>query len=218
MTARQPATSRRAYVRFTIAFCLLTAAFAVTRDGRFRLEEQLARPLTSIPAGIDGWQMTGEEALSSDILEKLRPTSYLLRSYSRDGSQLGLFVVFYAAQHNGDSMHSPKHCLPGAGWEISRKDLLTLPGDQGKFVVNNFAIANAGQRLNVLYWYQFRHRITANEYAGKLLLIRDALFEGRTGGAMVRITVPDQPGALDKAAVFGSQVLHEVDRCLGGGL
>ena len=42
---------------------------------------------------------------------------YLMRAYLRDSSYFSLYVGYYEAQNQGKSIHSPKNCLPGAGWE-----------------------------------------------------------------------------------------------------
>ena len=55
----------------------------------------------------------------------------------------------------------------------------------------------------------------ARETAGKILLIRDAVLEGRTGGSIVRITLPDTPGALEDGVAFASGVIPQVQQCLG---
>ena len=45
-------------------------------------------------------------------------------------------------------------------------------------------------RQVVLYWYQGRGRVIANEYANKLWLMVDAARLHRTNGSLVRIVVP----------------------------
>ena len=45
-------------------------------------------------------------------------------------------------------------------------------------------------RQVVLYWYQGRGRVVANEYANKLWLMIDAARLHRTNGSLVRIVVP----------------------------
>ena len=42
----------------------------------------------------------------------------------------------------------------------------------------------------VLYWYQGRGRISANEYLVKWELLRDATLKQRTDEALVRVIVP----------------------------
>ena len=113
-------------------------------------------------------------------------------------------------------MHSPKHCLPGAGWEIWDYGSAQIPVDGSSVTVNSYSIANAGQRMVVLYWYQSKGRIIASEYTGKLLLASDALLQNSTAASIVRIIVPDQPGALEAARAMASELIPQIRRCFGG--
>jgi hypothetical protein len=67
----------------------------------------------------------------------------------------------------------------------------------------------------MMYWYQSRQRVIANEYSAKLLLVRDAFFDGRTAGSIVRITIDDTPEAIAGAREFAALVLPHVQRCIG---
>ena len=67
----------------------------------------------------------------------------------------------------------------------------------------------------VVLYTQSRERIIASEYLGKLLLMRDALWAGRTDGAIVRVIVPDRPGAVREGVAFVSELIPEVERCFG---
>jgi hypothetical protein len=65
----------------------------------------------------------------------------------------------------------------------------------------------------VFYWYQSGSSVIASEYQGKVLLVRDALFTGRTSGALVRFAIPDEPGAEQDGALFAAALMGEVARC-----
>jgi EpsI family protein len=112
-------------------------------------------------------------------------------------------------------MHSPKHCLPGSGWEIWDYGSTEIATGGSDFKVNKYSIENSGDRRLVLYWYQSKGRIIASEYLGKVLLARDALFQNSTAGSIVRIIVPDQPGALDYARGFASDLIPQVQQSFG---
>ena len=74
------------------------------------------------------------------------PRPILSRAYGKDSKELDLFIAFYAQQRAGESMHSPKHCLPGAGWEIWQHDsALVLTGGQ-QYEVNKYSIQNCWGR------------------------------------------------------------------------
>jgi len=203
--------------RFLCTILLLSAALVAARLSERRRSDYLARPLEKIDANIAGWHAVGDAALGARVLKVLLPTSYLARTYRKKDLELGLFIAFYAQQKAGESMHSPKHCLPGNGWEIWNYDTARVPLANGTRVkVNKYSIYNSNQRLVMLYWYQSKQRIIASEYLGKILLVRDALFDGRTAASIVRITVPDVPGSTSQAIDFASHMIPEVQRCFGG--
>lgn len=68
----------------------------------------------------------------------------------------------------------------------------------------------------MFYWYQSKNRIVANEYFGKILLARDAFTTGQTAAAIVRVTLPDVPGADLEGTAYVSGLIPEVQRCFGG--
>jgi len=162
-----------------------------------------------------GFTGSANPALSDAVLGRLLADSYLSRTYRSDSMDADLFIAFYARQRSGESMHSPKHCLPGAGWEIWDYGSTDIPVDGQPVKVNKYSVQRAGDRRLVLYWYQSRTRIVASEYLGKLLLARDALLQNSTAGSIVRITVLDRPGALEQARKFATQVAPAVRLCFG---
>jgi EpsI family protein len=180
-----------------------------------RPEDPLSASLDTIPHEIAGWIAQADTRVADRVTSRLRPTSYLARTYRRNGQQIDVFIAYYAQQRAGENMHSPKHCLPGNGWEIWKHGSanVSLGGKQAR--VNEFSIQNAGRRMLMIYWYQSRRRIVASEYTAKLLLIRDALMDGRTGGSIVRITAPDASGASERALEFAAALMPEVQRCIG---
>jgi EpsI family protein len=126
---------------------------------------------------------------------------------------LELFIAYYAEQRAGESIHTPKHCLPGAGWEFTEMGTSAIPFGSSQVVVNNYLVQQGQERLRILYWYHSRTRVVANEYAAKFYLARDALLRGSTDGAIVKIVVRDQPGAARKAEEFAASLLPAVQRC-----
>ena len=196
-------------------FLLLAATLAASRLTDLRQGELLAKPLDSIDRNIAGFTGVDNPPIDDLVLAKLLPTSYLERTYRKPGMVASLFIAFYAQQRAGENMHSPKHCLPGAGWEIWDYGTIDIPASGRSFRVNKYSISHESERMIVLYWYQSKGRIIASEYIGKFLLARDALLQNSTAGSIVRIIVPDQPGALDDARAFASQVIPQVQHCFG---
>jgi EpsI family protein len=180
-----------------------------------RISEPLAIPLDQIGSGISGWSVLGDQKLPAPTLHALKPTSYLSRTYRKGRSQLELFIAFYAQQRSGESMHSPKHCLPGAGWEIWKHDSALVPVNGKQVEINKYSIQNSGTRMLMFYWYQSKSRIFASEYLGKILLVRDTVMTGHTAGSIVRIMLPDVAGADEEGLAFASDLIPEVQRCFG---
>ena len=118
---------------------------------------------------------------------------YVNRVFVKDSVQVfSLYVGYYTYQTQGKSIHSPRNCLPGAGWEPVESATLpiaTAPGI-GSRDMNKYVLANQGAYAAVYYWYQGRGRIESNEYRVKYNLMRDAAVFGRTEEALVRLVVP----------------------------
>jgi EpsI family protein len=191
---------------------LLAGTVLGSRQTELREPDRLEFALDSISSIIAGWKLVETAKLNQSQMNAIRPTSYIARTYERDGQQMGVFVSYYAIQRAGESMHSPRNCLPGEGWEIWQHGSAEIPQSGRSVTIKHVSIQNAGHRMKVLYWYQSRNRVLANEYLGKVLLVRDALLDGRTGGALVRIVSSD---GSDAPIPFAAALMQEVQRCLG---
>ncbi len=196
---------------------LLAGTLVLSGLSSRRIPEALATPLERIDRQISGWTAYKNLSLDPGALRSLDATSYLARLYRKEAQDLDLFIAFYAQQRAGESMHSPKHCLPGAGWEIWKHDSARVTVQNRNYVVNKYSIQNSGARMLMFYWYQSKDRIVASEYVGKIMLARDSLLTGHTAGSIVRIMLPDAPGASDEAIRFASLLIPQVQRCFGAG-
>jgi len=206
---------KKVSVQYICTLLLLGTTLGAYALSERRPSDSLALPLETIGQQIAGWNMAGEEPLTQGVLGRLQLTSYVSRTYEKDGTELGLLVAYYAQQRAGESMHSPKHCLPGSGWEIWKHGSALVPVSGRQIEINQYSIQNSGQRLLVFYWYQSRDRILSSEYMGKVLLAKDALLTGHTAGSLVRITLPDTPAAPAEGVAFASVLIREMQRCLG---
>jgi len=188
------------------AAVLLLLAAAVTEYALPRTESPAPHaPLQTLPSTVAGWT-SQEMPIEPRIVTASRVDDYLNRLYRQESNDaapdVGLYVGYYASQRAGDSVHSPKNCLPGAGWQpvsASRIDLPLLHGKPAE--VNLYIVENEQQRFVVLYWYQSHGRIIANEYQAKFYTVRDAILLHRTDSALVRITVPIEGGNADGTSI-----------------
>jgi EpsI family protein len=194
---------------------LLSVTLAMSKVTSNRLPLPLSEPLESIGLQLAGFTGVRNPALQENVLRELKPTSYITRTYRKADLPADVFIAFYAQQRAGESMHSPKHCLPGSGWEIWDYSTMEVSAQGRTYTVNKYSISRETRRSLVLYWYQSPGRIFASEYMGKLLLARDALFRNSTSGSIVRIIVPDAPGTLQQSTALASALMPEVARCFG---
>lgn len=154
--------------------------------------------LESLPREIDGWVGRLQPDFEEKILAVLGVDDYTRRIYRRPGDGwLGLYIGYYASQGQGDTIHSPLNCLPGAGWTPVIQDRMTLPvrsslesREPREITINKFVIQKGLERQLVLYWYQSHDRVVASEYWGRAYTVIDAIRYNRTDAALVRVVVP----------------------------
>jgi EpsI family protein len=209
--------SGRISLRFAGTTALLIGTLAASGLTARRISQPLVLPLEQIDSNILGWSAIGDEELPPGTLKALDATSYLARNYGKGNQRLELFIAFYAQQRAGESMHSPQHCLPGAGWEIWQQRTAPVTVDGKEIEINQDRIENSGSREIMFYWYQSGNRIVASEYLGKLFLARDTLISGQTAGSIVRIILPDAPGASEEGMAFATKLIPAVWRSFGRG-
>jgi EpsI family protein len=194
----------RPTLRFVLAAVLIASA-AVFLQAHTRSEVFPPRlPLQSFPQQLGAWT-SYDVALDKDVLDILGPGDFLLRVYQNQQQRqapIDLFIAYFPSQRAGDTIHSPQHCLPGAGWTPIENKLtwLTMPG-HAPFPVNRYLIAKGDARQVVLYWYWAHDRGVASEYWAKYYLVADSIRMNRTDGALVRITTPMYAGETVDAAV-----------------
>ena len=112
-------------------------------------------------------------------------------------------MAYYNSQRKGASIHSPKSCIPGGGWEIQSLEQVSL---DYSLEANRTVIQKGSDRQLVYYWFEQRGRRLTNEYLVKWYLFVDALKLQRTDGALVRLVVPVPEGkSLEQA---DSQLRH----------
>jgi EpsI family protein len=159
-----------------------------------------SRPLASMPTTLGSWQLVQTGVIEQEVLDVLKADDILNGVYCSSASPdcpktgqgaANLFVAAFRTQRNGKTPHSPKNCLPGSGWErISAGEMTIDVGRAAPITVNRYVVAYGSQRDLVLYWYQSRDRVVADEYKAKFWVMADAIRLNRTDTALVRVIVP----------------------------
>ena len=152
----------------------------------------IRRSLEAFPDSLGGWQGRQDSPLQTEIVSFLKLDDYLIRRYvDESGRSLWLYVGYWASQRRGGAqVHSPRNCLPAAGWEPIEASRLTidLAGSQGSLTVNRYLIQKDREMQVVLYWYHAQGTPIAGELPAKIQMMRSAIFHNRTDGALVRIS------------------------------
>jgi EpsI family protein len=152
-------------------------------------------PLHELPYVLGTWK--GEEhPMQEQIVQALKISDYTNRMYlDSAGAPIDLYIGYYDNQRTGDTIHSPKNCLPGAGWDPIRSGYAAISVAGGRqIVVNEYLIERDQDKQMVFYWYQGRGRVIASEYSGKFWMMADAISRNRTDGALVRLITPTTDG------------------------
>jgi EpsI family protein len=182
-------------IRLWITAGILLGAFVLLHTVSHGEPIVARRPLGELSYTLGNW--TGEERpLRSQIVQAVMVSDYLNRVYvDPTGAPVQLYIGYYASQRTGDTIHSPKNCLPGAGWDPIRSEYARISLRDGRqIVVNEYVVQQDQNKQLVFYWYQGRGRIIASEYAGKFWMVADAIHRNRTYGALVRLTTPLNDG------------------------
>jgi EpsI family protein len=189
--------------RFALAALLIGsgAIFLQARQHDEVIPQRLQ--LENFPEQLGSWTGT-DIPIEKDELDKLGSGDFLLRDYTNPAAEppyVNLFIAYFSSQRSGDTIHSPQHCIPGAGWTPveNHRIQLSMPGHE-PFPVNRYVFAKGNQRDIALYWYWAHDRGIASEYWAKYYLVADSLKMNRSDGAMVRIIATMYPGETAEAA------------------
>jgi exosortase D (VPLPA-CTERM-specific) len=182
--------------RALVGAALMTAAFGLAWS-LVPAREAVApprEPFGLFPRAIAGW--TGTPAtLKRGVERVLGADDYLSAYYVAPGEDAGvdLFLSYYLSQTDGNMIHSPEVCLPGAGWEVARIEPveIALPGTRlGRLEVNRAVIQKGLEKQLVYYWFEGRGRHQTGDFAVKFATIADSARLGRTDGGLVRVITP----------------------------
>ena len=199
----------KAQFRYIIVYLLLglTALFIATHEN---IEVPVNEPLTNISTNLDEWTMVGQYHFDAQVLEVLKPTDYLYRSYKdQSGHRVTLYLGYHSGGPGSGQIHSPKQCLPGGGWfkhsEVKRTIRLSdteLPFVQAVYQKDD-------QKELFFYFFQVKGQVLTNEYALKVAEIANSIFHRRRDSAFIRISIPFQ-GELSEATEVGDRFLASI--------
>ena len=203
--------------RFLLPTILLAGAALLVQARNGAEHLPLRVELAAFPGQVGSWAGQDTE-IPKYVLDVLGSGEYVSRIYQRaEPAPVDLFVAYFPSQRNGNTVHTPRNCLPGAGWVPTEAGRMWLKRPGGAAVlVNRYVVARGKDRLLVLYWYQAHGRVVASEYWAKFYLVADAIRMGRTDGALIRVITPVDAEesvaiAQERAVEFSQQVFPLLD-------
>lgn len=151
----------------------------------------VAKPLSGFPAVCREWRMTSQASFSEDVLDVLKPTDYLSRSYEGASvRRIGFYIGYHDGGKESGEIHSPKHCLPGSGWQQLSAAKMELSEPLGKISLVKAVYQKGERRELFMYWFQVQDKTLSDEYSLKLAGIASSILYGRKDAAFIRISVP----------------------------
>jgi EpsI family protein len=176
------------------------------------------QPLRNLTYALGVWR--GEERpLGEETVREVGATDYANRLYgTQGGAPIQLYIGYHSSQRAGDTIHSPKNCLPGAGWDPIHSGYVTISLPDGRqIVVNEYVIQHEQDKQLVFYWYQGRGRVIASEYRSKFWMVTDAISRKRTDGALIRVNTSlndGETGARSRLVSFTQFLFPYLDQLI----
>ncbi|MCD6332942.1 MAG: EpsI family protein, partial [Bacteroidales bacterium] len=144
-----------------------------------------------------------------NTLAVLKPTDYLSRVYiDEEGNRVSFYLGYHGGGPESGPIHSPKHCLPGSGWQLfsTREKELSLGPEKISMV--QAVYQNGDARELFLYWFQVRGVSITSEYVLKFTEIKNSILYSRRDSAFIRLSVSFKDD-LDAAVAVGERFIKD---------
>lgn len=176
-----------------MAFRILIVAVLVGLGGAYarELSSRRVRVTTMpnfdlVPSNPDGWY-SQDFPLPESVAAVLAADQTLQRGYrNAAGNEVWLFLAYFAEQQVNSQIHSPRHCVPGSGWNVASLESRTVQLEQGPLSVACMSLERRGAQQEMVYWFRTRGGTVTGEYALKWDLVRNALARRPTDALFVR--------------------------------
>ena len=200
---------------------VIILVFAIVYLKVFTTIEAVPLPadIEGFPTQVGSFTMTGSSEFSEEVVQELGVDNYINRNYrDNDGYKLSLYLGYYEEQREGSMIHSPKHCMPGSGWNPVESSVVSISvsGSNQSYKVNRILFQKGMDKIIMHYWYQGRNRIVANEYFDRFFIIVDSIFRHRSEGSLVRVIGPwDSSRSYEKKqGQFVASLFHILQQTL----
>ncbi len=146
--------------------------------------------LTTLPKQFGPWHSARETTFDEGTLKVLRPTDYLMRTYTNSqGTPITLYIGYHNGSPSAGPIHSPKNCLPGGGWEFKSTESIPMTAQNSTINVIRAVLTKDGQDTTFYYWYQVRGEVITSDLDMKIAEFKGMVIDKRKDAAFVRISI-----------------------------
>src|SRR5690348_14691019 len=105
--------------------------------------QRAVRPLAPVRSVMPQYTpyVASEQVLTKEEIAVAGMTDYVARAFRRDSTvAFTTLVSYYDRQTQGHTIHSPRNCLPGAGWEVLSPGTQEIRVDGNGHLVNQYVL------------------------------------------------------------------------------
>jgi EpsI family protein len=194
-------------LRLALVLVLLWLPLATWAFGGWAASGALRFDATAAPAQVGAHRAVKDEPLEVDVLDMLKPDSYVMRLYTARGSApVWLYLASYSGRDTTGA-HDPAVCYPSTGWDLQGLRDREVELASGESLTSRLLLAaQSGREELVLYWFQPVGRWPSRAPFEQLLRAYDG-FAGRPQYVFVRLSTE-----LDHGQAAGEAMLVEFAR------
>jgi len=158
------------------------------------------------PKQVGNWRQVGEEQSFTPEVERiLAADDYHAVQFGQSPSSptIDFFTAWYEDLAENGVMHTPEICLPGAGWEIAKVDIIDISRELGlnsPYKINRIIIQKGSQRSLVYYWFTHMGHAIPRSASAKFSVLTRGVMAGRSDGAIIRLIRPIGEGQSEDVA------------------
>jgi len=216
---------------FSIALILIAGTAVALAE--FRAHQKLGKPgikatpipgqvamQIELPENVPGFTSTNVPESDVELGYFPKDTSYIRRSYQTDGAP-PIFATIVMMGADRTSIHKPDYCLPGQGWQITKKSVVKVPlaSVNYELPVSVWRLSNSLQapdgRVQTIhgiyvFWFVADNEQTPSFYQRLWWLTRDMVSTGvLQRWAYVSYFTPCEPGQEDAAVERVKKLISE---------
>ncbi len=168
----------------------------------------------AFPLSRGDWTGVREE-VPDYVIEMLNPKEILAATYTNGrGARVQVLFDFFSGEASFGGPHSPRNCLPGAGWSLSPASLHPIALSDRTITVDRIVIGRDNTKQVMDFWYVTNYGETSSDYRLKLYSMLSSLTLKPRDVAFIRLIADDNEESRAALDEFESLFVDEIYNCL----